>query len=247
MLNKPFTWQDIEQECHIETDCYYLDRPLGVRISVPTDLHNTFPYNVSAYQLLCALRPQIADFGILHFPDLPLNKTNYTLAQAAPWQHSYSTNPFMTGWCQSPHQDTPPFPTAFGLEKKRRFFATWLLSLQGLIEFQRLELESQASMEQLHRVFVPQSLENGSGILINQKPGLTIIDNSDHNKLYHARTCNFEAITGNVENEQDSFMYAFNEIGLLHYMDTLDSQRGSAWRDEEDKQAVADFIQRHHQ
>jgi len=244
MLNKAFTWQDIERECLIEVGCYHLDnRALGARISVPEEFFGSFP-EVSVYQLLRSLRPQIAEFGILHFPHVPINKTNYTLAQAAPWQHSYSNNPFMTGWCQAPHQDTPPFPTAFGLQKKRRFFATWVISLQGLRDFQRLERESQADMEQLHRILVPQSLESGTGILINQEPGLTIIDNSSSNKLYHARTCNFEAITGNFESQTDSYMYAFNEVGLLHYMDELDSQRGTAWRDEEDRRAVEEYIQR---
>lgn len=242
-VRKPFTWHDIEQECTVETDFFTVGKKLGARVIVPQALYNTYPYNASVYHFLQMLRSSINALGIIHFPDLPFNKTNYTLAQGAPQQHRYSTNPYMTDWCQHPHQDTPPYPTAFGLEAPRRYFATWLLSQQACMEFIETARQTGADMETLHRLLMPRSLQNGSGILMNQQPGLLIIDNSPQQSLYHARTCNFTAIDKNPDFNEDNLMYAFNEIGLLHYIDQLDSRRGTAWRDEEDRKVVADFLQ----
>jgi hypothetical protein len=40
-------------------------------------------------------------------------------------------------------------------------------------------------------------------------------------------------------------MYAFNEVGLLNYIDQLDSRRGQQWRDHEDLAAVRAFLEQH--
>lgn len=244
MGRKPFTWKDIEQDCQIETGCFTVGKALGARVVVPPELYRHHPYNAPVYSFLQLLRSTINELGIIHFPNLPFNKTNYTLAQGAPQQHRYSSNPYMTDWYQYPHQDTPPYPTAFGLDAQRRYFATWILSQQALIEFIETERQTGADLETLHHLLVARSLQNGQGILMNQQPGLLIIDNSPQQQLYHARTCNITAVEQCPDFQQDSLMYAFNEIGLLHYMDQLDSRRGNAWRDEQNRQEVAAFLQR---
>jgi hypothetical protein len=89
------------------------------------------PYASTAYTFLQQLRGAIREHGLIEFPGLPVNPTNHTLAQRAPWEHAYSQNPYLTGFCQLLHQDTPPYPTAFWLGAERRFFATWVTSRQG--------------------------------------------------------------------------------------------------------------------
>lgn len=243
MKRKPFTWQDIERECSVYYQPFRVGKNLGAKIIVPAALYDCYPYNASAYHFLQTLRHEIRELKLIHFPDLPLNKTNYTLAQGAPQQHAYSTNPFMTDWYQLPHQDTPPYPTAFGLEEQRRYFATWVMSQLMMQKFYDQQHASKASLEDLHRQLVAESIANGEGMLVNQNPGLLIIDNSPENGIYHARTANFAAIDKEPQFQKDAFMYAFNEIGLLHYMEQLDSRRGTAWRDENDKQQVLHYFQ----
>ena len=139
----PFTFSDISGECEVETDCFRVDdgreRRLGARVRVPRELRDRYPYNGSAYGFLQELRSVIFELGIVVFPDLPVNRTNHTLAQRAPNEHSYSQNPYLTDRCQSPHQDTPPYPTAFWLDAPRRFFATWVLSSTATEAFYRFQ------------------------------------------------------------------------------------------------------------
>ncbi len=232
MARIPFSYQDLAADCEIHTGHYTLDgRQLGARVVVPTELMGQYPYNSSAYGFLQQLRQAIFDYGLIEFPGLPLNPQNHTLAQRAPQQHSYSSNPYMTDFCQSPHQDTPPYPTAFWLDAPRRFFATWVMSTAGAEHFyQQQALQPQLEIEALHRQLLPASLAQGSGLLLNQSPGLLLIDNSQHQQLYHARTCNFAAQAAEPDFASDSPMYAFNEVGLLNYIDLLDSRRGPEHR-----------------
>ena len=242
---KSFTLQDIEQECGIQEGIYTVDgRKLGLNIRVPAELHQQFPYNAPVYSFLQQLRQAIFDYGIIELPDLPVNKTNYTLAQRAPQQHAYSSNPYMTDYCQMLHQDTPPYPTAFGLEQPRRYFATWITSTGMLDEFyHRANSNPHLSVEALHRELVDKSLVQGSGILVNRRPGIVIFDNSLHQSLYHARTCQFDVMAANPDFSEDAPMYAFNEIGLMHYIDQLDSRRGTDHRDPQHRELVRDFMQ----
>lgn len=247
----PFSFSDITHDCTISEGVYQLDnqpgqnRRLGIRIHVPQALHNQYPYNASAYAFLQQLRKEIFECGLIELPGLPLNPTNHTLAQAAPWQHLYSTNPYMTDYYQSPHQDTPPYPTAFWLNNERRYFATWVIS-SGMAEaFYRFQAANPGlTLQQVHRHLVAESLSTKRGLLLNRNPGLLLIDNSQHQQLYHARTCLFDSDSHPGEASTDSPSYAYNEIGLLNYIDTLDSRRGQAWRDETDRQQVIDFMRK---
>lgn len=242
-----FSFDDIAADCRVETECYRLDhgsqRWLGARVEVPVELRDRHPYNGSAYGFLQELRPQILELGLIVFPDLPVNRTNYTLAQRAPNEHAYSSNPYLTGRCQSPHQDTPPYPTAFWLAARRRYFATWVLSSTGTQRFYEFQQRHAGmSLEELHRQLVPQSLAHHEGLLLNQDAGLLLIDNSPECALYHARTCNFEALEAAHEQIQDTPMYAFNELGLLQHIDSLDERRGQADRCAEDLAEVQRFL-----
>lgn len=245
MHRRPFTFRDFEHECDIQLHCHTLDgQPLGAKINIPSALQQQYPYNSSAYGFLQQLRSEIFELGTIEFPHLPLNKTNYTLAQRAPKEHAYSANPYMTGNCQQPHQDTPPYPSAFWLAQARQYFATWLLSLTAVEAFFELNRSRpELSQEELHRILVPSSLKNKSGLLINQQPGLILIDNSQHCSLYHARTCNFQAIAAYPDFHNDTPMHAFNEIGLLHYIDTMDERRGLQDRDAADLTEVKAFME----
>ncbi len=246
MARIPFGIADFEQECRVELACYQLDsRALGLKIYVPEALRNTYPFNASAYALLQQLREQIFEFGTVEFPGLPVNRANHTLAQRAPWEHGYSSNTYMTDHCQQPHQDTPPYPTGFWLEADRQYFSTWVLSLptvNGFFEYARSR--PQMTVEELHRELVPCSLADHSGILLNQQAGLLLIDNSECHQLFHARTCNFERLISANQNKTDSPMYAFSEIGLMNYIDELDSRRGDLDRDAEDKAETKAFMDR---
>ncbi len=245
-MRRAFSFADIERDCTITTDVHRLDnQPLGARIEVPTGLFDQYPYNCSAYEWMQQLREQIFDFGTIEWPGLPVNKRNYTLAQRSPFQHAYSANSYTTDLCQLPHQDTPPYPTAFWLPEQRRFSATWVMSLQGLAAFNHHQQTAPAMpIFERHQQLLAASLENGTGLLYNQQPGLLLIDNSHHRQLYHARTCNFSAMQATNAHKHDAPMYAFNEMGLMHYIDMLDERRGQNDRDDHEKADVLAFMQK---
>ena len=245
MRRRTFSLNDFSHSCDIEEGCYQLEgKALGLRIHIPKRLQESWPFNASAYDFLQFFRQEIQTFGIIELPDLPVNKSNYTLAQGSPEQHRYSSNPFLTDYCQQPHQDTPPYPTAFWLNEKRQFFATWLMSAQGAEYFLQYQQQNPAMhIKQIHKKLQTLSIEQGWGILVNHEPGLILIDNSQHRSLYHTRTCNFKALESHTDHHQDSRMYAFNEIGLLNYINQLDSRRGSNDRCEKEQQQVAAFMQ----
>jgi hypothetical protein len=212
---------------------------------VPEALRKTYPYNASAYVFLQQLRAAIFELGILEFPGLPLNRQNHTLAQRAPQEHAYSANPYLTDWYQSPHQDTPPYPTAFWLGAPRRYFATWVLSGPAAHSFYaEREARPHATLEQLHRELVPQTLARRSAVLLNREPGLLLIDNSQACQLSHARTAQWDAIEQAPDFDRDVPMYAFNEVGLLNYLRTLDERRGVADIDPDEIAQVHRFLAR---
>ncbi|HEY9036811.1 MAG TPA: hypothetical protein VIM96_08895 [Pseudomonadales bacterium] len=244
MTRSPFTLADIARECTIETGIHALDgHALGLRITVPAGLHNRYPYNASAYAFLQQLRDAIFEYGTVEFPELPVNPCNHTLAQRSPEQHRYSANPYLTDYCQAPHQDTPPYPTAFWLGAPRQYFATWVMSVAGVTRFlQYRQAHRHETIEAIHRALVPESLNNGSGLLLNRQPGLLLIDNSEHRQLYHARTADFAALANNPAPAEDTPMYAFNEVGLMHYIDTLDERRGPHDRDARDLADMRTFM-----
>lgn len=244
MQRQAFTFDDLSRECEIRLGHRHIDgRAIGIEIRVPGPLQDRYPFNASAYAFLQQLRQVIDAAGLIEFPELPVNRTNHTLAQRAPWEHSYSSNPYLTDICQSPHQDTPPFPTAFWLGASRQFFATWLISDRGLAAFVELSKEEPGlDIDTLHRRLVPATLTERTGLLINRSPGLVLLSNGAGQKLYHARTCNFAAVAAAPESSPDTPMYAYNEMGLLQYMDSLDSRRGEADRDPIDLAEVKTFL-----
>lgn len=253
MARVAFELTDLLSECQVQESCYRLDgRALGLKIFVPQALQNQYPFNASAYAFLQQLRTAIWEYGTIEFPDLPVNKINHTLCQRAPKQHRYSTNPYMTGSCQHLHQDTPPYPTAFWLGHSRHYYATWVTSVQGedryfdyldkaLAEGAQTAFDGE-QLDEVHRFLVAESLANGSGLLLNQQPGLLLINNSQRHRLYHARTCQFAAVSRNPDYLSDTPMYAYNEQGLLNYIDQLDSRRGSEDRCSEDLQQVKAYL-----
>lgn len=244
MTSFAFNWQDLEQECRIEYDCYSLDNSkLGARVYIPTEFHQQHPFNSNAYDFMQQLRSQIYDLGIIELVDLPVNHCNYTLAQKAPQQHQGNPNPFMTAHCQSPHQDTPPYPTAFWLPKHRNYYATWVVGSEFCEYFYQYQNQHpELSIEQVHKNLVPKSLEQAKGFLINQKAGLTLIDNSNAKLLYHARTCLFNKVECAESDITDSPMYAFNEMGLIHHLETLDVYRGTEYLDNHAKARMQAFL-----
>lgn len=244
MAQVDFSFQDLVRDCQVQTGIYQLDgKALGAKLWVPDELLNQHPYNVSGYDFLQQLRSSIFEYGLIEFPNLPLNKKNHTLAQRAPQQHAYSANTYMTDFCQSPHQDTPPYPTAFWLAKPRQYFATWVMSLQGVERFYHYQqAHPSLSIDEIHQRLVPESLANHTGLLLNQAPGLLLIDNSDRQSLYHARTCNFSAQVKHPNFDTDNPMYAYNEVGLLNYIDILDSRRGQSDRDAQQLESVRQFM-----
>lgn len=242
-----FTFEDILCDCEVATECFRIDdgreRWLGARVYVPEELRGRYPYNGTAYGFLQELRATIFELGVLVFPDLPLNRTNHTLAQRDPSEHAYSRNPYLTGRCQSPHQDTPPYPTAFWLGAPRELSATWLLSSSGAESFYRFQQANPGlSIEEVHRRLVPETLSAHSGLLLNQDPGLLLIDNSSHCALYHARTCNFETLDQTSGELRDAPMYAFNEVGLLEHLHSLDERRGTSDLSDDDLAQVKRFL-----
>lgn len=248
MPRQAFTLVDLAQECAVETGCHALHgwqaARLGIRIHVPQALQSRYPYNASAYVFLQQLRAAIAEYGTVEFPGLPLNRCNHTIAMRAPQEHRYSSNPYLTGECQHLHQDTPPYPTAFWLGAERRYYATWIVSLPGLQRYAHFTREHPGlAMNEVHRQLVPESIANGTGIVCNHSAGLILIDNSEQQQLYHARTARFDHIAQDGGAASDTPMYAFNETGLLHYIDTMDERRGPQDRDAQDKADVIAFLQ----
>ena len=244
MPRAAFLFQDISRECDVETDVYRLDgRALGIKISVPEALRQQYPYNASAYVFLQQLRELIFDCGVVEFPELPVNPCNHTVAMRSPREHGYSSNPYLTDSCQQPHQDTPPYPTAFWLGEERKYFATWVMSKEGLrcyTDFCRAH--PQMTELQYHRHLVPESLNHQQGLLLNYSAGLLLVDNSQHHALYHGRSCRFDAIEARPDYQSDTPMYAYNEVGLVHYIDTLDSRRGRHDRDAAEVERVKAFM-----
>jgi hypothetical protein len=246
LARQSFTLGDIASECQLVEATHTLDnRTLGLRINVPAALYKQYPYNASAYAWLQELRESIFEYGIIELPDLPLNRCNHTVAMRHPAEHQYSDNPYLNSFFQSPHQDTPPYPTAFWLGAKRHFAATWVMSVKGLEAFQRLQNAKPAcKLETIHRELVPQLLQQQQSLLLNTRPGLLLLDNSESHALYHARTCLFDAVAANPDTLTDTPSYAYNEVGLLHHIDQLDSRRGDTDRDESDLNAVKTFLER---
>ena len=246
-MRKTFTFNDFIHACQIEENTFQLQykngtKQLGAKIVIPPELLGTHPYNASAYDYLQFFRQAIYEYGIIEIPELPLNLSNYTVAMKAPEEHRYSSNPYLSESCQSPHQDTPPYPTAFWLGKERLLSATWVMTdLAAEQFFEEQQKSPQQSIETIHRAIVPKTLRDQSALLLNHQPGLLLIDNSGHHQLYHAKTCRFENRKTMPNQQQDNPMYTFNEVGLMHYIDTLDEQRGKEHRDEEERAWV-----RHH-
>lgn len=244
---KDFSIDDISSQAKVTYGTYQLEgKSVGIRIEVPEILYDQFPFNCTAYQWMQQLRALILDYGFIEIPNLPVNKSNYTLAQRAPQQHTYSTNHYLTDLCQQPHQDTPPYPTAFWLGEERLYSATWVMSNMGVAQFFDV-FRRCGDVEETHRQLVTKSIAAGHSLLLNQQPGLLLIDNSHSCSLYHARTCLFDklavALAAN-ESLSDTAMYAFNEVGLLNYIDQLDSRRGAEHQDEKAKQEIMQFMQR---
>lgn len=245
MSRQKFSFQDFSRECRLQHDCHEIDgRGFGLRVFIPEELKNHFPYNSSAYDFLQFFREEIFQYGTIEFPGLAVNRQNHTVALRAPKEHSYSDNPFLTEPCQRPHQDTPPYPTAFWLDAKRNYFATWVMGEPAMESFfKAMSQHPGKTLDDLHRLLVPQSLEEKTGILLNHAPGLLLIDNSRHHNLYHARTCLFDKVKNNPDYEKDSPLYAFNEVGLMSYIDTIDSRRGQHDRNTEEARNVQLFMQ----
>ena len=242
MPRVPFCFADIAAECRVESGVHRLDgHRLGLRITVPEALRERYPYCGSAYGFLQELRREILDYGLVEFPGLPLNPQNYTLAQRAPQQHQYSSNPYLTDFCQQPHQDTPPYPTAFWLPAPRRYFATWVMGEDGV---QRVmsALRRGASIDEVHQRLQAQSIAQGWGLLVNQQPGLLLIDNSSRNRLFHARSGNWQAQRAEPDFDTDTPMYAFNEVGLLNYIDVMDSRRDTGDRNADECEELRRFL-----
>ena len=248
MTRKRFTFSDFIKECEIQENTVSLQyksgvQSLGVKVFVPESIRQQYPYNASAYDFLQFFRKEIYEYGIIEFPDLPVNRSNYTVAMKAPEEHGYSANPYLYEQCQSPHQDTPPYPTAFWLGKERQLSATWIMTELAVEYFQKQQHRfPELSIEDIHRRVVPETLKQGSAILRNYTPGLILIDNSQHHRLYHAKTCRFQNRRQLAEISHDSPMYSFNEVGLLHYIDSLDEQRGADDRNAEERNLVQQFM-----
>ena len=236
--------KDFRIDCKITEGQYNLDnKALGLSIEIPEALFNEAPFNGTAYSLLQGLRNEIRHYGIIEFPNLPVNKQNYTLAQKHPSEHSYSSNPFLTSLCQSPHQDTPPYPSAFWLNENRQYSATWLMSEVMCQAFYNYRTQNPIlSVDEIHQHLVEESLSSNKAILINRQAGLCLVDNSQARQLYHARTSLIELPDRQGKERYDAPMFAFNEIGLMQYIDTIDEQRGQSHRCDKEKQSVLNFM-----
>ncbi len=244
-MGKLFTLNDLLQECDTCEGHHCIDgQRLGLKIFIPQELYSSFPFNVTVYDFIQQLRGEIFEYGIIEMPSLPFNRCNYTLSQKDPTEHSYSQNSYTTDFCQAPHQDTPPYPTAFGLLSPRKHSATWVMKTVMLERFYQYQAQHRSlSVDELHQQLIQKSLDEGSSILVNQEPGLLLIDNSDHQSLYHARTSLVDQSDRYCKIRHDSPVYAFNEIGLLNYIDSLDEHRGDEFRSESEKQRVIQFLE----
>ena len=87
-----------------------------------------------------------------------------------------------------------------------------------------------------------QSITQGQAILVNHTPGLLLIDNSSAQNLYHARTTKLDHLDSFCKLRHDSPLFAFNEIGLMHFIDQLDEQRGQQHRDSKLSKEILDFM-----
>lgn len=243
------TLKDFQSTCIIKEGQYNLEgKPLGLSIEIPSELMLVPPFNCTAYALLQGLRQEIKTYGVIEFPHLPVNKLNHTLEQKHPSEHLYSQNSFLTSYCQSPHQDTPPYPSAFWLDKKRQYSATWLMGESMCQQFYDFQAQNPSlSIDEIHAKLVNDSLHSKQAILVNQQAGLCLIDNSEAKKLYHARTALVDHLDRYCKLRRDIPMYAFNEVGLMQYIDTIDERRGANNRCETQKQAVLNFMQREQQ
>lgn len=235
-----FSFGDFIQECELLEGTIELKSSrglakLGAKVVVPDALMDQFPFNTSAYDFLQFFREEIFQYGIIEFPNLPVNLSNYTVAMRAPEEHQYSANPYLTESCQTPHQDTPPYPTAFWLGQERMLSATWVMTDLGAERFFEVSQANRGlSVEEVHQRVVPKTLNEKSAVLLNHTPGLLLIDNSQHHQLYHAKTCRFENRKGLLGAPTDNPMYTFNEVGLLQYIDSLDEQRGRQHRNSQE-------------
>ena len=77
---------------------------------------------------------------------------------------------------------------------------------------------------------------------MNQQPGLLLIDNSSRNRLFHARSGNWQAQRAEPDFDTDTPMYAFNEVGLLNYIDVMDSRRGTGDRNADECEELRRFL-----
>lgn len=57
---------------------------------------------------------------------------------------------------------------------------------------------------QIHKQLLPKALANGSALLLNHKPELLLIDNSEYQQRYHCRTSNFKAMQENPGHAEDA-------------------------------------------
>lgn len=246
-MRAAFTFDDIAADCRIDYGCHAvgdLGLRLGARVHVPPALFDTALYRSSAYAFMQQLRAAIAEHGLIEFPALPLNPQNHTLAQRAPAEHGYSSNPFLTGLCQRLHQDTPPYPTAFWLGAKRYASATWVVCASAADEFNRATAHlPDAELPRAHTHWVPRLVAEGRATLVNREPGLLLLDNSDAQRLFHCRTNVVDGLRPARPVTQDAPLHAFNEMGLLQRMQ-LDERRGEAHFCEEERRAIAEFVAR---
>jgi hypothetical protein len=118
------------------------------------------------------------------------------------------------------------------------------MSEAGLHAYQHLvDKNPKASIDQIHRQLLPLSLKEKTGLLLNHEPGLLLFDNSHHHQLFHCRSCQFSALDNNPNYSSDAPMYAFNEIGLTHYLHSMDEKRGQLDINHQEMKAVKHFLQ----
>lgn len=244
-MRVPFTFEDIAAECSVDYECHALGDDgarLGARVHVPPELFSAPIYRSSAYAFMQQLRAAIAEHGLIEFPNLPLNPQNHTLAQRAPSEHEYSSNPFLTGLCQRLHQDTPPYPTAFWLGAARRASATWVACASAAAEFNRATAHlGDADLPAAHAQWVPRLVTEGRATLVNRAAGLVLLDNSEAQRLFHCRTNVVDGERPAPPATAEAPLHAFNEMGLLQHMQ-LDERRGTAHFCEEERRRIAEFV-----
>jgi hypothetical protein len=130
------------------------------------------------------------------------------------------------------------------LGEPRNYGTTWVMSDRGLQSYLNYARQNPGrSTEEIHQQLLPGALGDNTALILNYQPGLLLIDNSEHQRLYHCRTSRFEAVARNPDHAVDAPMYSYNELGLLNYIDVLDSRRGSDHRDAADLAAVKQFME----